>query len=564
MSRTRVTILAIPALLWLCNGLLQAGSGNPPPQHAAASHQNTGEPPPPVLKVATRMVLVDVVVTDKNGSPVAGLKPADFEVLEDGQKQQIRAFGASGTPSGQPVARRTLPPNVFTNTVEFRSEEGPPVIILMDALNTPWADQVYGRNQLLTYLSEHQAQRNIAIYGLGHRLQLLQEFTADSALLRQAVLGNDLKPSYSDKHLQPAAPNQSSAGGIARLDSAPTDPVAHTMAQLKRQLFEMENAVTTFDRDIAIRTTLEALSSIARHAAAVPGRKQLLWLSAGFPLNLAIVRDTPYYDQMVETANLLADAQVAVYPVDVRGLVAFFPTEMPAGMAQLTATHMGMKELASRTGGLPFYDHNDITKVLERAVDDGATYYVLGYYPTNKKWNGDFRSIQVKLQHSSGLKARFRKGYFAVDASSASKAQMKAARSEFLKALAPDALTAGMLPIFVEVVPPAKEHSQLFLDVRVDPRSVTFEAGPDNLQQAELEYVTVVLDAKRKLVTSKRDTLKANLTPDTFAKVIASSLAIRQKFDLPPGKYFLKFGVRDLKSNLIGTVTAEADVPAQN
>ncbi|HET9183215.1 MAG TPA: VWA domain-containing protein [Candidatus Angelobacter sp.] len=542
MSRTKVIILALLALVWVCNRPLHAaaadpGSGNAGAQQAASSSQKDAEGAVPVFKVATRMVLVDAVVTDKSGKPVAGLKPADFEVFENGKKQEIRAFGATTAQSGPAVAPRTLPSDLFTNTVELQPQEGPPVILLIDALNTPWADQVYGREQLVKYLSGHKAQRNIAIYVLGNRLQLLQDFTEDPALVRQAVLEKGLNPN----HLDPNA----------------------TSNTLNQQLIEMEKTVTNSSRDIATISTLEALNSIARHAAAVPGRKQLLWLSSGFPLDLDTVKTSIYYQQMTETANLLTDAQVAVYPVDVRGLVAFFPREMSSGMARLTSAHLTMDELALKTGGLAFYGHNDISRLVDRAVADGATYYVLGYYPTNKDWNGDFRSIQVKL-HSPELKVRSRKGYFAINTSSASESKMKAERSEFLKALAPDALSAGMLPMFVQVIPPTKEHSQVFLEVRVDPRSVIFDAGPDNHRQGELEVFTAVLDSKGKFVTNKLDTLKTNLPPDTFAKVMASSLAVRQEFDLSPGKYLLKVGARDVKSNLFGTVTAEVDVPAQN
>jgi hypothetical protein len=136
---------------------------------------------------------------------------------------------------------------------------------------------------------------------------------------------------------------------------------------------------------------------------------------------------------------------------------------MEAGMAELTATHLMMNGLASRTGGLSFYGRNDISHAVELAVDDGATYYVLGYYPANTHWNGEFRSIQVKLRRPE-LHARHRNGYFAVDVTRMNKSQSEAARLNLFRALAPDTLSARMLPLFVHVILPDKEHSQVFVD----------------------------------------------------------------------------------------------------
>ena len=174
------------------------------------------------------------------------------------------------------------------------------------------------------------------------------------------------------------------------------------------------------------------------------------------------------------------------------------------------------------------------------------------------------------------MQVRSRKGYFAVDWAKLTPArtgaalgevgedlpaQTRRALKEFADALSGDSLGATGLPLVAMVVPPGKDQRQVFVDVSVDPHTVVFEEKGDR-HQSRLEFVTVVRDAAGKNVSVKVDVLNSDLTPETLAKVMASNLAVRQKFDLAAGKYVLCIGVRDLKSNLIGSLTAPLEVPS--
>src|SRR5262249_39662584 len=135
-------------------------------------------------------------------------------------------------------------------------------------------------------------------------------------------------------------------------------------------------------------------------------------------------------------------------------------------------------------------------------------------------------------------------------------------RSQFFAAVAKEEEAAGALPFFAEVIPPDKEDRQAFVDVRVDPHSVLFtSAQREGRQQAQVELYTLALEAKNnKVVTIKSDIMTMNLTAKTFDELMKSGLSIRQKIDLSPGSYKLRVGVRDTKSNLIGTLTALLDI----
>src|SRR6266700_2344516 len=141
----------------------------------------------PAVRVTTRLVLVDAVVTDKSGQRIKDLKREDFTVLENGKPQKISAFSFE-SPEVSPRQAPDLPPNVHTNRPEYDMPKGPLTIVLLDGLNTPVADQGYARSQILKYLgTQLQPGQPVAVYTLAGSLRLLQDFTGDVALLKAAV-----------------------------------------------------------------------------------------------------------------------------------------------------------------------------------------------------------------------------------------------------------------------------------------------------------------------------------------------------------------------------------------
>lgn len=536
---------------------------------------------PPVVKVTTRLVLVDVVVTDGSGRPVTDLKQADFEVKENGKPQKIVAFAFQPPPPppvpGKPAYKPfPLAPGVFTNLRNLNGEVGPPTILLIDGLNTPFKDQPYMRQQLVKYLEHLEPGRNIAIYTLGTRLRMIQDFTSDPDLLHEAIKKISLQSSMFNQDQQDISDE------FPGLDPDSTD---QSIAQMAQRMQEFESEQQAFQRDIQVRITLEAMKELAHNIAGYPGRKNLVWLSGSFPLTIFpdetssnpfnVARQ--YGDDLRNTATIFANEQIAVYPVDARGLVVgFMPDasqrgasfagprggmravqQIQRGSAQLAASHDAMNELASQTGGRAFYNRNDIDRAMALSVAEGSTYYTLAYYPEDKTTDGKFRKIEVKLDRK-GLQARYRKGYFATDTQPPDE---KTARNEFLRSLAPDAPMSTALPFLVRVSPPDKEHKDVALDFSIVPQAISFE--PQNgLEHAEIEFLTRIYDMKGKPVGSTNaDLLSTQLKPETYKQVMTHGLRYRQTVNLPPGKYVLKMGVRDHRSNAIGTLVAKVEVP---
>ncbi len=320
-----------------------------------------------VLRVTSRMVLVDAVVTDNSGKPISGLKADDFKIRENGNRQTIRAFGArspellrqqAGTSSPHALA-----PGMFTNIPDFRPEYGPLTILLIDSLNTPNFDQPYMRDALIKYLQGMGTQQNVAVFSLGIRLGLVQNLNADPQILQEALKRIASRPSLKKRKPNASASPEDSTESRARLLAADLLGVG-TVYDKERQISMMQSSVLEFfpdqavvQTDARVRLTLDALQKISRHVAGYRGRKNLIWLSAAFPLSidpmsagLADARD--YQREVQETANLLTNNEVAVYPVDVRGLVGNFLPDAASDTQRHGSFHGSAVTGVIRAGGM--------------------------------------------------------------------------------------------------------------------------------------------------------------------------------------------------------------------
>ena len=538
-----------------------------------------------VLKSTTRLVVVDVVATDRNGA-VTNLQRDDFTLLEDGKEQKVRVFNFqqphTNPNGGAAVVPPNLPENVYSNVARYNASSALNVLLL-DGLNTNLPHQAYVRDQMIRYLQKMPEGQPVAVYTLSSKLTLLQDFTTDPAVLKKVA--KDLKAQVSPLLDNPAGGPETELlpAGLADSGLLPAEMLG------AMQRFEQERI--SFQTDLRVIYTIHALTSIAHALAGYPGRKNLIWISEAFPLsidpNMELTGDTfagtrNYGPQIAEAADSLIDAQIAMYPVDARGLVpsSMFdasnsgrdsfgrsmsrPGRMTAAIsnesAMLQNVHGAMQEMADRTGGRAFYNTNGIDDAIRKSIDDGSTYYTLAYYPENKNWNGKFRKIQVKVSRS-GVKVRHRLGYYAMNPTLFADKNQKQQASAFALALSPDSPISTALPFNALVIPPAeKAPKTVRVNFGVDPHAVSFEKLADGLEHATVDCTIQAFSAKGRLVRGEVTTIKAALKPDTFDKVMQDTFPCQQAIDLEPGDYYLRLGVRDDRTGLIGTTNAKVVV----
>jgi VWFA-related protein len=301
----------------------------------------------PVFRSDTRIVEVAVVAKDSSGSPITDLRKEDLRVFDNGVEQTILSLeklGGSVQTTGRPARRLS--------------------VIVLDALNTGWGAQIYGREAVSQMLGKLPAEVDrIAIFALGDELHFLHDFSTDTASLRAAVDHYDGE--------QPLV-------GVSEGSKTHDDPFA------------------AFYQEQRWSRTLDALTAIASIMKDAQGEKNVLWVTAGLP--------PPASHQDIEGAMRdLAAAKVMLYPVDARGVLASF---------QANVNVESMKELAEQTGGRVFYNDNDTAALVRAALDDSREGYVLTYAPRDHRQDGAAHQVRLKTSRK-GVELRYRLGYFA-------------------------------------------------------------------------------------------------------------------------------------------------------
>ncbi len=373
------------------------------PDQAKASGPSTGL----VLRRTVRRVILDVVVTDSTGKPVQGLTQQDFKLEEDNKPQRVLSFDVHDFDPSLDFDPKLPPlePGTFVN-VPAEQERGPLYVILYDLVNMEMDDQPYARKQLLKFIEEKPRGSRFAIFVLSDGLHLVQGFTTDNAQLREVM--------------------------------DPKSPRPHIP-----QIFLYGKNFGRGDSGFMV----DVFNYIARFLDGMPGRKNLIWMSSGFPMTLFPSDDDgqSYREKIKQTLDTLARGQVAVYPIDVRGPVvdeAHAPkgaapsggtytdyrtggsgtTNAPAsaagsggaGYSLLASSYMTQTEIAEVTGGHAFFSTNDLTGALTQATNTGASYYTLTYSPSNQKYDGKLRTIHLLLE-KKGYTLAYRRSYYGID-----------------------------------------------------------------------------------------------------------------------------------------------------
>lgn len=417
----------------------------------SAGGQEPGQKPASTIRVTTGEVVVDVNVTDSGGRPVNGLKEADFEVYEDGVRQQISSFrlisgsAAPQTPAAAPGADvRAGAPGLGADTPVYPHL----VSFVFDKVNTERADASRAAQAAITYVEKSLGRGDIAaVFGIGFGVHVYQGFTGDRTLLKKAiqdaVFGNTKIP--GDVSAEIRATLQSIPSGGAFLPNVYTDDdkieLAYTadfdtmfkfpiLAEL-RTLLVMQR----IEQQMRGNRSLAGLLAIIEGQRVMPGRKCLIFLSGGFPLPAITGQFAGGGIELRTITSAANRAGISMYSVDASGLRGQDPEEERAAAARQAinsrvvvgpntsvgrlAAVVGMntletlEQLAEQTGGYTVKNTSDLAAGMERIGSYLSEYYVLTYMPAKYVPDGRFHNVSVKVKRS-GSTVQARKGYFAL------------------------------------------------------------------------------------------------------------------------------------------------------
>jgi VWFA-related protein len=439
-SRTLALVFALSAL-----ALPQAQTQPQPQPRAQPPAQRATE----ADATEVRAIVVDVVVRDARGNPITDLTAQDFELTEDGARQDIGSFTAVvGEPPAQTRRAATKP---ATPAAPEAASKAPEVMAFVFDRLTP-DGRAFATKAALGYVGDGAVANNIiAVFGIDLSLIFYQPFTRDSGLIRKGVdaaagqatsqFGNSrgTQAALAEQAVRAAqAVQQATAGAGGPGAATPNVAGAASDAQFSAMQSRMQERFQALERDQQGYATSNALMAIVSAMKAIPGRKSVVFFSEGLSIPSNVQRQ---FISVIDAANR---ANVSIYPMDAAGLrtdstlqeskegigaasAAMLnrdPTRDVSDRPMMQALetnedllradpHSGLGMLAEQTGGFLIANSNNLRDGFSRIDTDMRNYYVLTYVPTNATFDGRFREIGVKVKRS-GARVRARKGYYAV------------------------------------------------------------------------------------------------------------------------------------------------------
>jgi VWFA-related protein len=408
-------------------------------------------------------------------------------------------------------------------------------MILLDAVNTKFRLQTVVRRALAGILEQIDPAERVAIYAFGDRFRIIHDFTSDrtSLLARlkayhgEVTSGNDL---LEDLDLD---------GGAA---SIPPDP-------LQKKYFDQGR----------ILDTLEALEAIANYVKGMPGRKNLLWLSGAFPLEIGTAQRTiapgggysgppdtwrAFGPEMKRAMAALNDANVSVYPVDARGL-----SINSAANINIST----MNNIAAETGGVAYINRNDLARGVRKALDDSREVYVMTYYPKAIAENGAYHEISGRSTRR-GVQLRFRRGYYATadDSSAGTADRLGRALSSPL-----DSSEIGIRAS----VEPGGGATDMDVVIHVDPADLSLAHNTERWTGA-LRLVGVQIGATGERYEGQIQTAQLDLLPATYQRALEQGVRLELKMKREPSAVAVRVAVVDERGARVGSVSVPLPLQA--
>ncbi len=550
-------------------------------------------PAPDVIQGGTHVVLVNVVVKDKHGKPVDDLRRDDFVLRDNGQEQKITLFavekaGGKTAPAATPADRLTFANRPPANAAAI-------TVFLFDELNTKLTDQQLAKKDFLRHLRGLPPDSRVAVFVLGDSLALLHDFAEDMASLLNAV----------EKHTNRVNPEVDAATAPPASSNSLTGD-QKTTAQWDSFMQSGNQPYVDFSETVRATRTAAALETIAGHLEGIPGRKTLIWISGGFPIQLGLhnsVDSMPQSDStgrnsgrsgggdrggksggggrpgggqsgsssqtapsnasaspaptelpgtalsfesdVARAIRALNEADVAVYPVDARGLTVSAALQAdrssigrqgkpPKAFRSPDFNYETLDTLAQETGGQSFHHINDLSAAIAEAEGDARVSYALAFSPAANGLDGSYHQLEVTVDRP-GVKPRYRPGYVA--------ARDAVLAPSLAEAIAnPVALGGIGFTVHLEPVDGGYKAA-----VTINTRNITWQPK-DGKWTGSVQFLVVV--GKVEQLT----TIPLNFSDAMFHQIQETGLKLGARVKTPPGTAGFSLGFRDIPSGVVGTL----------
>jgi VWFA-related protein len=509
----------------------------------------------------SNLVIVDATVKDKEGKPIEGLTAKDFTVLEDGKPQQISVFEfqklamepeapepppSLGDQQDLPEDPKTSITTESPGKVQYHDKRL--LVLFFDFSNMGIPEQLRAQDAALTFLNKQITDSDlVAILLFTTVVQVKTDFTADRSMLRDII--NNL----------PIGELSDMAATADTGDDTEEDTGAAFVAD------ETEFNIFNTDRKLA------AIEDAVHKLAALSEKKVLVYITGGLSRT-----GVDNQAQLEASINAAVKSNVAIYPIDARGLMAdppgggatrgasrgsgiFNGSVYNSQRASINNSQETLATLAADTGGKVFLDSNDLSLGIVQAQQEFRSYYIIGYYTSNTKEDGKYRKITVKLNNGLSAKLEHRQGYYADKlwgkfTGADKEQQLQQAMTS------PDPQTD--LPLALETDYFRISPTAYFVPVSVRiPGSVIALAAKRGGGQTEFDFIGQVIDERKTIVGKVRDFIKVKLDSGEAEKLARRNFHYDAGFTLGPGKYRIQFLVRENQTGKMGTFDTRFVVP---
>jgi len=531
----------------------------PPPQAQQPAQQTPVDQPPVTFRVEVNYVEVDALVTDADGKPIANLTKDDFELFEDGKKQDVATFALVNIPierAERPLfASGPVQPDVQTND----HIEGRIYLLVLDDLHTDVTRSPRVKAAATRFIENNFGTNDLAAVVFTGRSGDGQDFTNNPRLLVNAI------NKFSGRKLRSAT--------LTRIEGARVDPATQQLAP--------GDDIDQMDRAFRARQMANNVRKLAEFMAGVHGRrKSMLLIGEGVDYDIyeAVGQlGSTASSVLLDTHDAIAAAtrgNVTIYTIDPRGLMNaegdLIEVAGTVGDAdsrsianEMRLSQDSLRVLADSTGGFAAVNRNDLNGAFDRIVSENSSYYMLGFYSTNDRRNGRYRKLEVRVKRP-GLRVRNRTGYY--EARGRAPSQPNASNSPTALPVAVTEALGSPLPmsgvpmkVFAAPYKGQAPNAAVALVFEIDIRNFDFvQNGGTFNEQVDVAFTSV--NTQGKVFPGERQTATLTLKPDTYERAKARGLRVLSQANLPPGRYQIRVAAGN-KSGKAGSVVYDLEVP---
>jgi VWFA-related protein len=531
----------------------------PPPQAQQPAQQTPVDQPPVTFRVEVNYVEVDALVTDADGKPIANLAKDDFELFEDGKKQDVATFALVNIPierAERPLfASGPVQPDVQTND----HIEGRIYLLVLDDLHTDVTRSPRVKAAATRFIENNFGTNDLAAVVFTGRSGDGQDFTNNPRLLVNAI------NKFSGRKLRSAT--------LTRIEGARVDPATQQLAP--------GDDIDQMDRAFRARQMANNVRKLAEFMAGVHGRrKSMLLIGEGVDYDIyeAVGQlGSTASSVLLDTHDAIAAAtrgNVTIYTIDPRGLMNaegdLIEVAGTVGDAdsrsianEMRLSQDSLRVLADSTGGFAAVNRNDLNGAFDRIVSENSSYYMLGFYSTNDRRNGRYRKLEVRVKRP-GLRVRNRTGYY--EARGRAPSQPNASNSPTALPVAVTEALGSPLPmsgvpmkVFAAPYKGQAPNAAVALVFEIDIRNFDFvQNGGTFNEQVDVAFTSV--NTQGKVFPGERQTATLTLKPDTYERAKARGLRVLSQANLPPGRYQIRVAAGS-KSGKAGSVVYDLEVP---